>query len=107
MLAVDTTPYEVDHELESLLEQLRPNHANMPNESSVPLAVVLVDIDAGQAMGHLAPVVVRHDLQVVTLVSVFHLFEQLFWVVERITNFGHQLLIVVLGEFDEFSGVQF
>ena len=46
------------------------------------LPVVLVNIYAGKAVSHLAPVVVRYDFQVVALVAFFHHLEERLRIVE-------------------------
>lgn len=107
MLALHSAPDEVNYQMQRLREQLRSNDADVAQECSVPLSIVLINIHTSKAMRHLAPVVVRYYFQIVALIACFHHFKQRLWIVEGVSDLGHQLLLVVLAEIDELGSVQF
>ena len=101
MLAADSPPNEVYNESERLGEQFNPNHADVPQESSVALFVVLINIDTRETMCHFTTFMVSHNFQVMSLVARFHDFKERLWVSERVPHVRHQFLIVVSCEVQE------
>ena len=75
VITVNPAPNEVYCELDSLRQEFRPNHGDVSQKGAEALSVASVDVDTGKAVSHLASVVKRDDLQVVTFVAVLHLLE--------------------------------
>ena len=66
-----------------------------------------VNIDTGQAMGHLTTFVVSNDLHVMPFVATFHDLKQLARFVKRLPHAWHQFGIVVLCESQKFIRFDF
>ena len=74
----------------------------MPEEGSSPTLVTLVDIDACEAMCHLAPFFIKsYNLHVVSFITSFHYFEEANKLMARVTQPQQQLLVVVCTKLGE------
>ena len=106
MLAVNSAPYEINDQEQRLREQLRSDHTYVPQESAMPLPVVLVDVDTGEPVSHLATIMIRNDLEVMALVSSLHERVEPLGLVKGIAHLRDQLAVVVLAEVDELTSVE-
>ena len=74
----------------------------MPEEGSSPTLIILVDIDACEAMCHLASFFVKsYNLQVVSFVTSLHYFEEATRLIAGATQPRQQLLVVVCTKLGE------
>lgn len=82
LVALETSPDEVDDERKGLRHQLSANYTDVSQEDTMSAHVVLVDVETGQAVSHFLPLVECHNFHVVSLIARLHKFEQSLGVVE-------------------------
>ena len=75
MLAIDPPPDEICDQSHSLGEQLCPDHRDVPQEGPMALSVILIHVDACEAMCHLLAIMIGNNLHVVALIAIFHKFK--------------------------------
>ena len=82
VVTVDSSPNKFCDQFQGLREEFISYATHMPNECSVATLQILVNVNAGKTMGHLLPIMISNDLEVVPLIAFFHFLKQDWHVVE-------------------------
>ena len=85
------------------MEQFGSNDAHMPQEGPVSLSEVLININTGEAMSHLAPVMEGDNFEIVTFIATLHKRKKSLRVIEGVADIRNELIVIVLAKIYELT----